>query len=73
MQEALGVAYQKPTLENFCDDLIREHDNIVKLGVINTTDTYNKALVIHQKYKPKNPKKKHPHHNYKQHKGPKPT
>jgi hypothetical protein len=73
MHEALGAAYQKPSLENFCDALIREKDKLVQLGVIITTGTSNKALVVHQKDKPKNPKKKHPRHNNKQYKGPKPT
>ena len=73
MREALGKAYQKPTLEFFCATLIREEDNLVQLGVINTAGTSNKALVVHQKDKPKNPKKQHPRHNNKQHKGPKPT
>ena len=73
MQEALGTTYKKPSLENFCDALIREQDKLVQLGVINTTGTSNKALVVHQKDKPKNPKKQHLHHNNKQYKGPKPT
>ena len=73
MIEALGKAYQKTTLESFCDDLIIEQDKLVQLGVINTVGTSNKALVSQQKYKPKNPKKQHPRHNKKQHKGPKPT
>jgi hypothetical protein len=47
MQEALGTTYQKPTLDNFCDALIREQDKLVQLGVINTKGTSNKALVIH--------------------------
>jgi hypothetical protein len=73
MQEALGTAYKKPNLENFCDALIREQDKFVQLGVISTTGTSNKALVIHQKDKPKNLKKQHPRPNNKQYKGPKPT
>jgi hypothetical protein len=73
IQEAVGVAYQKPSLENFCDYLIREQDKLVQLGVIIIACTSNKALVVHQKDKPKNPKKQHPHHNNKQYKGPKPT
>jgi hypothetical protein len=73
MREALGKAYQKPTLESFCDALIREKDKLVQLGVINTAGTSNKALVAQQKDKPKNPKKQHPRHNNKQNKGPKPT
>jgi hypothetical protein len=73
MQEALGESYQKPSLEKFCDTLIREQNKLVQLGVIITASTSNKALVVHRKDKPKNPKKKHPHHNKKQYKGPKPT
>jgi hypothetical protein len=73
MQEALGEAYQKPTLEKFDDALIKEQDNLVQLGVIKTAGTSNKAIDVHQKYKPKNTKKQHPRHNNKQHKGPKPT
>ena len=61
MQEALGTDYQKPTLENFCDALIREQDKIVQLGVIGTAGTSNKALFFHHKDKPKNTKKQHPH------------
>jgi hypothetical protein len=53
--------------------LIREQDKLVQLGVISTAGTSNKALVVHKKDKPKNPKKQHPRHNNKQYKGPKPT
>jgi hypothetical protein len=73
MQEAIGTTYVKPTLENFCEALIRDQDKLVQLGLINTTGTYNKALVIHQKDKPKNPKNQHPHQNNEQYKGQKPT
>jgi hypothetical protein len=73
MQEALGAAYQKPSLESFCDALIREQDKLVQLGVISTAGTSNKALVVHQKDKPKNTKKQHPRHNNRKYKGPKPT
>jgi hypothetical protein len=73
MQKALGTAYKKPSLEKFCDALIREQDKLVQLGVISTTGTSNKALVAYNKDKPKYPKKQHPHHNNKQYKGPKPT
>jgi hypothetical protein len=45
MREALGKAYQKPTLDSFCAALIREEDNLVQLGVINTAGTSNKSLV----------------------------
>ena len=60
MQEALEEAYQKPSLDNLCDALIREQDKIVQLGVISIVSTSNKALVVHQKDKPKNTKKQHP-------------
>jgi hypothetical protein len=73
MQDALGTTYQKPSLENFCDALIREQDKLVQLGVINIAGTSNKALVVYQKEKPKNVKKQHPRHKNKQYKGPKPT
>ena len=73
MRQALGTTYKKPTLESFCVAFIREEDNLVKLGVINTAGTSNKALVVHQEYKPKNPKKQHSHHNNKKYKGLKPT
>jgi hypothetical protein len=73
MQENLGTTYQKPSLDNFFDSLIRDQDKLVQLGVINTASTSNKALVVHQKDKPKNSKKKHPHHKNNQYKGPKPT
>jgi hypothetical protein len=45
MREALGKDYQKPTFESFCDDLIREKDKLVQLGVISTAGTSNNALV----------------------------
>jgi hypothetical protein len=45
MRETLGKAYQKPTLESFCDALIREEDKLVQLGVISIAGTSNKALV----------------------------
>jgi hypothetical protein len=73
IREAVGTAYKKPTLEYFCVALIREEDKLVQLGVISTAGTSNKALVAQQKDKPKNPKKKHPRYNKKQHNGPKPT
>ena len=73
MQEALGTNYQKLSLENFCDILIREQDKLVQLGVINTTGTSNKALVAQKNDKPKYPKKKHPRYNNKHPKGLKPA
>jgi hypothetical protein len=46
MKEALGKAYEKPTLESFFSSLIREEDNLIQLGVISTISTSNKALVV---------------------------
>jgi hypothetical protein len=45
VREALGKAYDKPTLDSFCDSLIREEDKLIQLGVINNASTSNKALV----------------------------
>jgi hypothetical protein len=73
MREALGKAYQKPTLESFFVALIREEDKLVQLGVIITAGTSNKTLVAQQKDKTKYPKKQHPRYNNKKYKGPKPT
>jgi hypothetical protein len=72
MREALGKAYQKPTLESFCVALIKEEDKLIQLGMISTAGTSNKALVVQQKDKPKYPKKQHTRYNKKQYKGPKP-
>jgi hypothetical protein len=44
----------------------------VQLGLINTLGTSNKALVVQQNDKSKNPKKQQPRHKNKQNKGPKP-
>jgi hypothetical protein len=54
--------------------LIREEDKLSTTWSDQyNAGTSNKALVVHQKDKPKNPKKQHPRHNNKQYKGPKPT
>jgi hypothetical protein len=44
-REALGDSYTPPSLESFCDSLIREKDKLLHLGVINIAGTSNKALV----------------------------
>jgi hypothetical protein len=72
-KEALGSAYQKPSLESFCDALIREQYKLFQLGLISTVGTFNKALVVQQKYKSKNPKKQHHCHKNKQKKDHKPS
>jgi hypothetical protein len=52
---------------------LNKQDKLVQIRVISTAGTYKKALVVHQKDKPKNTKKKHPRYNNKQYKGPKHT
>ena len=64
-QEALGATYKPPSLEYFCDSLIRDKDKLLHIGVINTTCTYKKDLVAQHKDKYKHTKKQHPHKNKK--------
>jgi hypothetical protein len=69
-EEALGSSYKEPSLDSFCESLIQEKDKLVQLGLINTAGISNESLVAHQKYKSKNPKKQHIHHNNKKNNGP---
>jgi hypothetical protein len=46
-REALGSAYKEPSLESFCDALIRERDKLVQLELIDSACTSNKALVAY--------------------------
>ena len=46
MKEFLTTtSYQEPSLESFCDSLIREQDKLIHLGIINNADTSRKALL----------------------------
>ena len=46
MKEFLtATSYQDPSLESFCDSLIREQDKLIHLGIINNADTSEKALL----------------------------
>ena len=73
MKESLTAAcYQEPSLECFCDSLIREQDKLIHLGIFNNVDTSGKALLSQQKEKSK-PSKKQNFHNNKPNKGPKPS
>ena len=73
MKESLTISsYQEPSLESFCDFLIREHDKFIHLGIINNVDTSRKALLSQQKEKSR-PPKKHFFCNNKPKKGPKPS
>ena len=59
MKESLTAAsYQEPSLESFCDSLIREQDKLIHLGMINNADTSMKSLLSQQKEKSKPLKKK---------------
>ena len=51
-----AASYQEPTLESFCDSLIREKDKLIHLGIINNADTSGKALLSQQKENSKPPK-----------------
>ena len=58
MKESLPAAsYQEPSLESFCDSLIREQDKLINIGIINNVDTYGKSLLSQQKERSKPPKK----------------
>ena len=63
--------YQEPSLESFCDSLIREQDKLIHLGIINNADTSKKALLSQQKEKSTPPKKHNFHNNEPNNKGPK--
>jgi hypothetical protein len=74
MKESLtATSYQEPSLESFCDSLIREQDKLIHLGIINNADTSGKALLSQQKEKSKPPKKQNFHNKKQNNKGPKPS
>ena len=74
MKESLiAASYVEPSLESFCDSLIREQDKLIHLGIINNADTSGKALLSQQKEKSKPPKKHNFHNNKQNNKGPKPS
>ena len=68
-----AASYQEPSLESFCDSLIRNQDKLIHLGIINNADTYGKALLSQQKENSKPPKKQNFHNNKPNNKGPKPS
>ena len=74
MKESLTAAsYQEPSLESFCDSLIREQDKLIHLEIINNADTSEKVLLSQQKEKSKPPKKQNSRNNKPNNKGPKPS
>ena len=74
MKESLtATSYVEPSLESFCDSLIREQDKLIHLGIINNEDTFGKALLSQQKEKSNPPKKQNFHNNKQNNKDPKPS
>ena len=64
MKESLiAASYQEPSLESFCDSLIREKDKLIHLGIINNADTSRKSLLALQKENSKPPMKQNSHNN----------
>ena len=58
MKESLDpTSYKEPSLEYFCDSLIREKYKIIHIGMISNVDTFGKDLLAQQKEKYKPPKK----------------
>ena len=55
-----GIAYKSPSFYDFYDSLIRDLEKSLHIGLISTTISSNKALVVQWPKGPKNPKKKHP-------------
>ena len=46
MKESLTTtSYQEPSLESFCDSLIREPYKLIRIGIINNADTSRKFLL----------------------------
>ena len=66
------TSYIEPSIESFCDSLIREQDKLIHLGMIRNGDTSGKSFLAQQKEKSK-PPKKHNFCNNKPNKGPKPS
>ena len=74
MKESLTTAsYQDPSLESFCDSLIREKYKLIHLGIINNAYTSRKALLSQQNEKFNPAKKKNFHNNNPNNNGPKPS
>ena len=64
MKDSLDpTRYIEPTLESFCDSLIRQKDKIIHLGMINTVDTYERSSLAQKKENSKPPKKENPRNN----------
>jgi hypothetical protein len=42
---SVGTKYRVPSLDAYCDSLIREQENLLHLGLVKTDNSSNKALV----------------------------
>ena len=74
MKDSLDpTRYIDPTLESFCDSLIREKDNLIHLGMISNAATSVKALLSQSKEKSKPTKKQNFRNNKQNNKGLKPS
>ena len=40
-----GATYKDPSLDTFCDSLVREQEKLIHLGIVKTRNSSNKALV----------------------------
>ena len=54
-----GTTYKTPSLDTFCDSLVREQEKLLHLGLVKTGNSSNKALVAQQSQGFKNPKKQY--------------
>ena len=67
-----GHDYKAPSLDAFCDSLIREQEKLLHLGILNLGNSSKEALATQHHPNSKNPKKKYPKNNgLKPNKGPK--
>ena len=65
---SVGTKYRAPSLDTFCDSLVREQERLLHLRLVKTGNSSNKALVSQQSQGFKNQKKQYPKRN-----GPKPN
>ena len=59
----VGQQYKTPSLDTFCDSLVREQEKLLHLGLVKTRNISNKSLVSQQPQGFKNPKKQYPKRN----------
>ena len=64
----VGQKYKTPSLDTFCDSLVREQEKLLHLGLVKTGNNSNEALDAQMSQGFKNQKKQYPKRN-----GPKPN